>query len=304
MAQETVYDRLIKDSGNDQFLVTDRIAPPAYLARIAAAKSRFTDGPSPFNDYLQPNFKTLTNPLVRQALSIATDRTGYIAAEGGPTVAAPAHGLVNPSLGEQGGYKAFNAFPGVPDTGDPAKAKALLQQAHVPIPYPIHYTYSGGTPTTDKQASILAAGWTKAGFKVTLEGLSDTYYDVIQTPANAQKYSVVWAGWGADWPNASTVIPPLLDSRVNISSASNGSDYGWYDSPATNAAIDAAYNEPDASKRNAMWAALDEQLAKEVAYIPLDITKFPRLHGSKVANYTEDPATNGYPDLGQIGVVS
>ena len=39
MAQETVYDRLIKDSGNDQFLVTDRIAPPAYLARVAAIKT-------------------------------------------------------------------------------------------------------------------------------------------------------------------------------------------------------------------------------------------------------------------------
>jgi peptide/nickel transport system substrate-binding protein len=128
--------------------------------------------------------------------------------------------------------------------------------------------------------------------------------DVIQNPANAEKYDITWAGWGADWPNASTVIPPLFDSRVNISSASNGSDYGWYASPSTNAAIDAAYNEPDASKRNAMWAALDEKLAKEVAYIPLDITKFPRLHGSKVANYTEDPATNGYPDLGLIGITS
>jgi peptide/nickel transport system substrate-binding protein len=304
MAQETVYDRLIKDSGNDQFLVTDRIAPPAYLARVAAIKDRFTDGPSPYNNYLQPNFKKLTNPLVREALAVSTDRTGWIAAEGGPSVADPATGLVNPSLGAQGGYQAFKAFPGVPDTGDPAKAKALLQQAHVPIPYPIHFTYSGGTPTTDKQASVLAAGWTKAGFKVTLEGLSDTYYDVIQNPANAEKYDITWAGWGADWPNASTVIPPLFDSRVNISSASNGSDYGWYASPSTNAAIDAAYNEPDASKRNAMWAALDEKLAKEVAYIPLDITKFPRLHGSKVANYTEDPATNGYPDLGLIGITS
>ena len=233
--------------------------------------------------------------MVREALAVSTNRTGWIAAEGRPSVADPAHGLVNPSLGASGGYKAFMAFPGVPDTGDTIKAKQLLQQAGVPIPYPIHFTYSGGTPTTDKQASVLAATWTKAGFKVTLEGLSDTYYDVIQNPANAQKYDITWAGWGADWPNASTVIPPLFDSRVNVSSASNGSDYGWYSSAATNAAIDAAYNEVDASKRNAMWAALDEALAKEVAYIPLDLTKFPRLHGSKVANYTEDAGDQRIP---------
>ena len=37
-------------------------------------------------------------------------------------------------------------------------------------------------------------------------------------------------------------------------------------------------------------------------WIPLDLTNFPRLHGSNVTNYTETPASNGYPDLGQIGV--
>ena len=115
---------------------------------------------------------------------------------------------------------------------------------------------------------------------------------------------MTWGGWGADWPNASTVIPPLFDSRVNLSAASNGQDYGWYDSPTTNAAIDAAYNESDSAKRNADWGNLDEALAKEVAYIPLDNQNFPRLHGSKVTNYIESASTNGYPDLGQLGAAS
>jgi peptide/nickel transport system substrate-binding protein len=300
LTTETIFDRLLADAGNDKFAVTDRTSPPAYLARIAAQKSRFTDPASPFNDYLTPNFRTLTNPLVRQALAVSTDKAGYITAEGGSAVAKPAFGLVNPILGAVGGYKQFKAFD-APDSGDPGKAKALLQQAGVKIPYPIHFTYQGGTPTSDAEASALKAGWEKAGFKVTLEGLSDTYYDVIQNPANAKKYDITWAGWGADWPNASTVIPPLLDSRVNLSAGSNGSDYGYYDSKATNAAIDAAYAEPDAAKRNAMWGDLDEALAKEVAYIPLDYGHFPRLHGSGVANYLESASMNGYPDLGQLG---
>lgn len=303
LAVETVMDRLIADAGNDKSAVTDRAAPPAYLARIAAIKDRYTDPTSPYVDYLTPNFRKLTNPLVRQALAISTDRQAYIAAEGGSAVAAPAYTLTNPALGKDGGYKEFKAFPDVPDNGDAAKAKQLLQQAGVQIPYPIHYTYSGGTPTTDKQASALKAGWEKAGFKVTLEGLADTYYDVIQNPANAEKHDVNWAGWGADWPNASTVIPPLFDSRVNLTKTSTGQDYGYYQSDATNSAIDAAYNEPDPAKRNAMWGDIDEALAKEVAYIPLDIPKFPRLHGSNVTNYTETAASNGYPDLGGIGAV-
>jgi len=124
---------------------------------------------------------------------------------------------------------------------------------------------------------------------------------VIQNPHNAEKYDVVWASWGADWPNASTDVPPLFDSRVNLSSESNGQDYGWYSNKSINAAIDAAYNETDTAKRNAMWGNLSEQLAKDVAYIPLNNRKFLRLHGSNLTNYTEVPATNGFADLGQVG---
>ncbi len=303
LATETVFDRLLKDEGDDQTLVTDRVAPPAYLARVAAQKDRFTSPASPFVDYLLPNFKTVTNPLVRQAIAVATDRSGYIDAEGGTSVAKPAYGLILPSLGANGGYKEFKAFD-APDTGDPDAAKALLQQAGVKIPYPLRLTYSGGTPTSDKQASALKAAYDKAGFNVTLNGLADTYYSVIQSPENAKSYDLTWAGWGADWPNASTVIPPLFDSRVNLSSESNGQDYGYYQSDTTNSAIDKAYDTSDDASRNSQWGDLDEALAKEVAYIPLDNPAFPRLHGSKVTNYVESASTNGYPDLGVIGAAS
>ena len=97
----------------------------------------------------------------------------------------PANSIIQPGVQ---GYKDFPNVFGAPDGGDPAKAKSLLQQAGVQIPYPLHFTYNGGTPTTDAQASSLKAALEKAGFSVTLEGLSDTYYDVIQNPHNASKY--------------------------------------------------------------------------------------------------------------------
>lgn len=51
-----------------------------------------------------------------------------------------------------------------------------------------------------------------------------------------------------------------------------------------------------------MWGNLSESLAKEVAYIPLDIILWLRLHGSKVTNYTANSVSSGYADLGQVGV--
>jgi peptide/nickel transport system substrate-binding protein len=298
LTEETIFDRLLKNQGPDQFAVTDRSAPPAYQTRVVQQKSRMTNPDTPFVDYLLPNFKKVTNPLVREALAVALDKTSWITAYGGPALAKPANSIILPTVT---GYKDFGNVFQAPDNGDPAKAKSLLQQAGVKMPYPIHFTYNGGTPRTDAQASSLKAAYEKAGFSVTLEGLGDTYYDVIQNPSNASKYDLTWAGWGADWPNASTVIPPLFDSRVNLSASSNGQDYGWYQSNSANTAMDAAYNQPDTAKRNAQWGDLSEQLAKDVAYIPLDIEKFLRLHGSGLTNYSEGPASNGYPELGQIG---
>jgi peptide/nickel transport system substrate-binding protein len=301
LTNEVIAQRLISDQGNDKYAVTDRQVPPAFIPQVLgnpSAKARSENVDAPYVDYLLPNFKKLTNPLVRQALAVSTDKVGYVTALGGATAGRPAQTLTSPAVL---GYKDFNAF-NAPDGGDAAKAKQLLQQAGVKMPYPITFTFSGGTPTTQKYAAALKAAWDKAGFAVTLNELTDTYYDVIQNPANSLKYDVTWAGWGADWPSASTVVPPLFDSRVNLSSASNGQDYGYYANDAINKQIDEAYATTDLSKQAGMWGDLDEKLAKDVAYIPLAYEKFFLIRGSGVTGWIDNPSTSDYPDLGSVGV--
>lgn len=297
LTNEIIAQRLIADSGNDKFAVTDRQVPPAFFAQVTGPIAERAANPeSPFVNYLLPNFKKVTNVKVRQALLAATDRSAYITAGGGDKVSVPAKSIVSPALA---GYADNPAFT-YPDAGDVEAAKKLLTEAGVSLPYPIKYTYPGGTPTSDNQAAALKATWDKAGFKVTLDPLTDTYYDVVQNPANDS--DVVWGGWGADWPSISTVIPPLFDSRLNLSAKSNGQDYGNYKSDAANALIDEAAKASDVTAQAAVYTKLDAQLGTDVAYIPLDITKFYFLRGSKVTGYITGPATNSYPDLGAIGV--
>ena len=301
LTDEVISQRLISDRGNDKTAVTDHQLVPSMQPQVLndpQLKSRSELVDSPFVDYLAPNFRRLKNPLVRQALAIATDKSGYITAQGGQTYGRPAQTLVNPAIL---GFKDFNAF-NAPDVGDPARARQLLTQAGVKLPYPINFTYLGGTPTAQKYAASLESSWEKAGFAVTLNELTDTYYDVIQNPANATKYDVSWSGWGADWPSASTVIPPLFDSRVNLSSASNGQDYGYYDNPAVNKKIDDAFGMTDLTRQAAAWGDLDEQLAKEVAYIPLSYVRFFLIWGSHVEGFIDNPAMSDYPDLGSLSV--
>jgi peptide/nickel transport system substrate-binding protein len=297
VSKEVINQRLISSAGKDANVITDRVIPPSLYSQIVGpVKERATLTDSPFVYYLVPNFNRMKNLKVRQALLASTNSEGWRNAEGGTKAAKPADSLINPTLP---GYKPNPEFD-YPDTGDVTTAKKLLKESGEKLPYPLKFTYQGGTPTSDKAAAALAATWKQAGFKVTLDPLTDTYYSVIQKPT--ADGDVFWAGWAPDWTSSKTVLPPLFDSRTNLTPESNNSDYGNYRSDAVNKAFDKAAAITDIEEQGAAYAAIDEMLAKEVAYIPLEINQFYFLHGSKVTGYINNPATSNYADLAAIGV--
>jgi peptide/nickel transport system substrate-binding protein len=296
---EVVIDRLIADAGDDANAISTRNVTPAQYPQITGAVAdRAVNFESPYSNYLLPNFNRMTNVKVRQALALATDRAGYSAALGGEKASEPSLSIVAPSTP---GYVANPNF-GEAAGGDVEAAKKLLEESGESLPYPIKLTYPIGSDAFQKALAALKATFDEAGFNVTLDGLdpSGPYYDTVQKPGSDS--DVIWGGWGADWPSISTVIPPLFDSRINFSKASNGQDYGNYESDEVNAAMDTAGAEIDLDKANQMWSDLDNTLAEDVAYVPLDITKFYFLHGSNIENYVNAASTSGYPDLGVISV--
>jgi peptide/nickel transport system substrate-binding protein len=299
---EVIYEQLFADSGDAQRAVTERRVPPTFFGQIPDAGDRYTQVESPYVDYVLPNFNSpvFSDANCREALKLATDKAAWIQAGGGEKAFTPAYSVVNPSVP---GYVENPAFADVPDEGDADAAKAALDKCSAPKPVKIKFTYSGGTPTSDNQASALKEGWDAAGFETELDPLEDTYYSVIQKPD--ADFDVTWGGWGADWPSIGTVIPPLFDSRINLTGSSNGNDYGNYKGGAeVNQLIDDAYAEPDLTAAADKWAAVDAKLGQDVAYIPLEITIFNFLHGSKITGYINGPAVNGYADLALIGVSS
>jgi peptide/nickel transport system substrate-binding protein len=302
LTNEVIAQRLIADAGDDKAAVTDRAIPPSMYSQVASnpkAQERTTLITSPFVDYLLPNFNSevMKNAKVREALALAIDKNAYIAALGGDKSAKSAKSIVAEDIV---GYKANPTFAAIPEAGDTTAAKAALTASGLPMPVKIKYTYSGGTPTSDKAAAALKDSWDKAGFAVTLDPLTDTYYDIIQNPA--QKSDVYWGGWGADWPSAATVTAPLFDSRINLTAKSNGQDYGNYSSDVVNQLFTDAANAKTVDEAAAIYAKADEQLGKDYAYVPLEATLFYFLHGSSITGYAQSAATNGYPDLGSIGV--
>lgn len=301
LTQETLYERLIANQGADQNAITFDQAPVTALANVeGGAKGRFVAVASPYTRYLVPNFKSkvFSNDKAREALALSTDRSAYVTAAGGPSVAEGVNSLINPAL---------PAFPNTPlpatDKGDPAKAKAVLEASGLTLPVKITVTYRKND-TLDKVFSGLKSGWDAAGFETNLIGIpAEQYYSTLQSPDAASKYDAYWAGWGADYPSASTVIPALLDSRVNISAGGPGQDYGYFDNADFNAGIDAAYKIADQTEREKAWGALDtDAVTKYFAVIPLIVDKFVFVHGSNVQGAFVNGTFTGYYDVATISV--
>ncbi|GMA18425.1 ABC transporter substrate-binding protein [Arsenicicoccus piscis] len=298
---EVAYPRIVADAGEDKNSYVGIQAPPSVLPQITgnpAAKSRSINVAAPYVDYIQPNMKSkvFSNEKARQAFAVATNRDAYITAYGGPSVMTPTYAMCNKELKC---YKDFNPF-GAPTAGDPAKAKQLLQEAGMTLPVPITVVYRS-RPTADKALAGLKQSWDQAGFNVTLQGLTESYYATIQGPAMATK-DAFWGGWGADWPSGSTVLPALFDGRVNISAGGSGQDYGYFNDPEVNAAIDKAYTIANEDEREKAWGDVDEMINKKAGVIPLVNQKFTFLHGSNIKNF--EPATflGSYPDTARIAV--
>lgn len=297
-AGETFNDQLIEDSPDVQNAITTARLAPQQLLKVQSGEpaERYTNVTSPYTDYLVVNAKTVTDPKVRRAIGLATDINGYIKALGGEQVAEAADSIVNPGVT---GHKANPAWTDRNLDGDVAAAQALLKEAGVNGKVKLKVAYQK-SPTYDKAFSVLQETWNKAGFDVTLDGQGATYYDVLASPD--KDIDIAWAGWGADWPSMMTVIPPLFDSRPNISATSCNNDYGCYESDAFNKIIDEAANAASVDEQIAKLQEADALLGEDVGYIPLDNQKFNWMHGSKVTGFTTTAASSAYPELGLIGV--
>lgn len=294
----TSYEKLFSDSPDSQnTIVSATRVPPEFYPRLteAGVKDRYVQVQSPYVDYLVPNQNQMKDPKVRKALALATNVESWIAAGGGEKAYTPADSIVNPAVP---GYVANPAYKDRDLKGDPAGAKKLLAEAGAKTPYPITFTYPQ-SDTADKQASALVEGWEAAGFKVTLDPLGDVYYSNIQKPSN--KADVMWGGWGADWGSAMTVTAALFDSR-QIQKNTNGQNYGNYKNPKVDKLFDQAGSSATIEEQNKFLQEADATMGEDVAYIPLEISTFNWVYGSKVKGFTTTDASSSFPDLATIDV--
>ncbi|WP_328553637.1 MULTISPECIES: ABC transporter substrate-binding protein [unclassified Streptomyces] len=284
--QLTAIDRLLADSGKDQYAVSWRTIPQERITKAQSeAKDRiFMQLGSGVSVYWI-NTTRITDHSVREALIKAWPTAQIRQLQGGSAKGDFATGIMSPLVA---GYESQDVWGKLKTpAGDPAAAKKILKKAGK-TGYKVVYAYQQDD-VQPKLAVVIENALKAAGFDVVTKSIdSTTWYDQIGKVDNP--YDVYWGGWGSDWPTGYSVFQPLFDSK---GITDGGSNYAHLNDPAVDAAIKAATAETDQTKANKMWAALDKQVTETAAFIPDLYMRRIYLHGSKLGNVKMDPNFDG-----------
>jgi peptide/nickel transport system substrate-binding protein len=113
---------------------------------------------------------------------------------------------------------------------------------------------------------------------------------------------VFWANWAPAWPSASTVIPPLFDSRLNLTANGTGRDLGGFADAKVDREISRISTLADPGAQATAWAGLDASLASQGAFVALAQRRSMFVAGTSVTGLSANEALGGFVDLATVGV--
>ena len=271
----TVAQRLLDSQGDDAMAITPSDAPTAMDRQLQApaVAGRVARPDSGVVDVLLPVVTTpaMSNPAVRRAFAVATDRQAYATADGAPmTPSTSVLARVIP------GRPVADPL-GISPTGDPAAARAVLAGAGVTTPVRLRLGYAPSEAAT-RALTALLPGWAQAGFAVT----------PVPRTTGPEAVDVELAQRYAAYPSGGAVIPELVDRTGD---------------PTLAAAAAAAEATSDASGRNRAWGDLDATLTAAGDVVPLAERQRVLLRGTAVQAYRVNALLGGLPDLASINVI-
>jgi peptide/nickel transport system substrate-binding protein len=263
------------------------------------------DNPSTgFTRYIsiQQTVKPFDNVHCRRAVQYAADKVALQFARGGPVAGGDIAGQMTPPTLPS--YKKINPYPsGSDNKGDLAKAKDELKQCGQPNGFStkIATTNKGKGPAVGE---ALQQGLARVGIKTQIIAVDpSTYYSgVIGLPSNVKKQGLglAVAGWGPDFPTPYGFFESIVDGRA-IKPEGGNSNYAELNDPAINGLIDQAQGETDATKRNDIWAQVDQKVMDSAVYLPFVADKALTYRSPRLTNvYIND--SFGIYDFVNMGV--
>ncbi|MFB9463686.1 ABC transporter substrate-binding protein [Streptomyces cinereospinus] len=284
---------ILDDSGENATSISfNNQVDAGNLSKVLAdaqLKSRTVSGYMPYVGQVNINLSQpeMKDKKVREAIAHALPITPFVRAYGGAQAMEVAGGLISPTVS---GYNPdFDPFgKKKKPAGDPEKGKELLTEAGKEG-MKLTFGYIN-TPEGQQYSTAMAAGLEKAGFDVQRQEIpAETFYDQVSKVDN--NFDIYHTAWGADWPSASTVIPPLYDGRQIQDGASN---YSHINDPKVNADIDRVSAITDPAKAAEEWNKINEYVVKDVvSNIPTAYYKQTQIAGSQIGGLVYDDIIGG-----------
>ncbi|WP_328468853.1 ABC transporter substrate-binding protein [Streptomyces sp. NBC_00448] len=285
--QPGLTQRLEQQSDSDKNAVSlVQSADPTQMSVLAGSqyKSRLESNYQPFVDVFNINVSRITNVKVRQAIIYAFPMQQVQTALGGPQQGELGTNLIGPTVS---GFKASDPYGKLTKPlGDPEKAKQLLKEAGVKDLH-LSFAYSNSGQRWANVATTLKNSFAKAGITLDAKAIDPTaYYTLIGKKDNP--YDLYRTGWGSDWPNASTVIPPTQDGRLI---ADDDPNYSHLNDPKVNTEIDRISKITDLNQQAAEWQTLAETIMKtDAPSIPYLYDKYYNIYGEGLGGVSYNSA--------------
>ena len=284
----------------DQLMLNDSL-PSAinFGGPLPTNRDKFFDDPKfanrrmnnsdPYARYYAFNLKKMPCQEVRAAMYYAWPIKALLDYAGGEKYAGSyATGAISPLVATD--YAATKVVgPGSPDfkpEGNVEKSKSLLDAAKNKCPDNYKKATVDGITLDVRQSVVLndtipivEAAMAKVGIKVKWNIISAGYYSTVMNPAKQSDMSA--SGWGADWANASTVIPELFTTAGGFNLTQNSDDPNY---KAFEDRVAVAMKTTDRKKQAAMWKALDKEAAGYFWHMPTLFGKAQEVWGSALQN--------------------
>jgi peptide/nickel transport system substrate-binding protein len=295
--QESIQQQL-QTSTDSADLEFDTFPPPTAVPGLSARKDpnlslgkESSSNPFLIYNTISPsNGNAMKDVAFRQALSTGINRANLIQVLGGPLTNNALTNVLPSNI--VGGEQGFDLYP-----YDQAKAKSMLA-ASGKEGATVKILYRNASQGSTKVFQTVQQQLTELGLKV--EGVAapnaDFYTKYLQQKSVAQRgvWDIAVGGWGSDWYGNAAVsfFGPLYSGEPSFPPI--GSNYGFYNNPATNKLIEQASNAKTQDEAAGLWAQADKAVMADAPFYPITNPNTANYKATQVNNAVFLPSLQGF----------
>ncbi|MEP2707713.1 MAG: peptide ABC transporter substrate-binding protein [Roseibium sp.] len=228
--------------------------------------------------------EALSNPDVRQALSMSIDRE-FLADEIWGSTMVAGYSFVPPGIGNYG-EPAFADYKDMDQIDREEKAIALLEKAGYGPNNPVELTINYNTSENHKNTAVAIADmWKPLGVEVSMINTdTKTHYAMLR---DRQDFDVARAGWIGDYSDPQNFL-------FMVEADNDGFNYARYNNPEYDGLMDEAAKTVDLEKRADILKQAETLFMRDLPFIPLMYYGSMNLVSDKVSGF-EDNLLNIHP---------